>query len=617
MRDEGASEEPTLGERPTRVASETGADAQMPEHPRLLVIGREGRSDPSLLAPLADHYELVHAPTMAHALALLRQQTFAGVLVENSQLAAVRNAGLLLQSDEILDAIADGVAVVDVEGRILWCNPEFRRMTGSDQDPVDLRLMRALGHPELLESDGDPLEAAVRTGRSTSALLRVEANRYLQLTVTPVLDSSGKICQLITLTRDVTAEELQRQKLDAIHKAGEELADLTPAELLELSVEERVDLLKLNIVRHMKDLLGLDFIEIRLIDRATGRLVPLVSEGMTPLAANRELYARREGNGVTGFVAVTGKSYLCRDTSSDPLYLEGAPEARSSLTVPLMFHGTVIGTLNVENQLPNAFDERDRQFLEIYGRSVALALNTLELLQTEKSVATSASVEAISRALALPIDDILNDAMIVLDRYAGHDEDILARLRHLISRGQEIRNLVQQVGVSMVPEATQAKPPAPLAGVRLLVVDAEEAIRKAAHSVLGDQGAQVDTAREASEALARARLIPYSIALTDIRLPDMNGYEIYHKLREIRPEMPVILMTGFGYDPTHSIVKARQEGLQTVLYKPFRPDRLIEAVEQTLRRPRTEAETAARPAPERVETVDPRQPDQDTPASIA
>ena len=42
-------------------------------------------------------------------------------------------------------------------------------------------------------------------------------------------------------------------------------------------------------------------------------------------------------------------------------------------------------------------------------------------------------------------------------------------------------------------------------------------------------------------------------------------------------------MTGFGYDPTHSIVKARQEGLQTVLYKPFRADRLMEAVEQALR----------------------------------
>ena len=79
------------------------------------------------------------------------------------------------------------------------------------------------------------------------------------------------------------------------------------------------------------------------------------------------------------------------------------------------------------------------------------------------------------------------------------------------------------------------------------------------------------------------RQTPYSAALVDIRLPDLDGYQIYHRLHEIHPETPVILMTGFGYDPTHSIVKARQEGLQTVLYKPFRSDRLMEAVEQALR----------------------------------
>ncbi len=252
-----------------------------------------------------------------------------------------------------------------------------------------------------------------------------------------------------------------------------------------------------------------------------------------------------------------------------------------------MIHGAVIGTLNVENLQPNAFDDRDRQFLEIYARNVAAALNTLELLQAEKKVALTASVEAISRELALPVDDILNDATIVLDRYAGHDEDIVARLRHLLYRAREIRSLVRKVGSAIAPDTGPGghRPPPPLAGARLLVADAEESIRKAAHNVLGQQGATVETARDAHEAIALARQTPYSAALTDIRLPDLDGYEVFRKLREAQPGMPVILMTGFGYDPTHSIVKARQEGLQTVLYKPFRSDRLIEAVEQALRTP--------------------------------
>ena len=41
-------------------------------------------------------------------------------------------------------------------------------------------------------------------------------------------------------------------------------------------------------------------------------------------------------------------------------------------------------------------------------------------------------------------------------------------------------------------------------------------------------------------------------------------------------------MTGFGYDPTHSIVKARQQGLKSVLYKPFRVDQLLDEVEKAV-----------------------------------
>ena len=52
------------------------------------------------------------------------------------------------------------------------------------------------------------------------------------------------------------------------------------------------------------------------------------------------------------------------------------------------------------------------------------------------------------------------------------------------------------------------------------------------------------------------------------------------KLKEMMEAVPMALMTGFGYDPGHSIVKARQAGLQAVLYKPFRLDQLLETVEQ-------------------------------------
>ena len=74
----------------------------------------------------------------------------------------------------------------------------------------------------------------------------------------------------------------------------------------------------------------------------------------------------------------------------------------------------------------------------------------------------------------------------------------------------------------------------------------------------------------------------YDVIIADIRLPDMNGYELMMKLAELMDKVPMVLMTGFGYDPGHSIVKARQAGLQHVLYKPFRLDQLVEVVESTI-----------------------------------
>jgi hypothetical protein len=56
-------------------------------------------------------------------------------------------------------------------------------------------------------------------------------------------------------------------------------------------------------------------------------------------------------------------------------------------------------------------------------------------------------------------------------------------------------------------------------------------------------------------------------------------------------------MTGFGYDPGHSIVKARQLGLQAVLYKPFRAHQLLDELEKALTREHPVAVPPASAAP--------------------
>ena len=300
-----------------------------------------------------------------------------------------------------------------------------------------------------------------------------------------------------------------------------------------------------------------------------------------------------QNNGVTGFVAATGKSYLCEDTNEDPLYLEGARGARSSLTVPLILHDDVIGTFNVESPNPRAFSESDLQFLEIFTRDVAVALNTLELLVAEKASSTAASVEAIHSAVALPVDDILNDAVHIMERYIGHEPEVVERVQRILTNARDIKQVIQKVGQNMTPSqahpqsVSQAERPR-LRGRTILVADADDSVRSAAHALLERYGCIVETAHDGAEAIFMVRntsaTCGYDAILADIRLPDMAGCDFMVRLEEslAGTTVPLILMTGFGYDPSHSIVKARRAGYKSVLYKPFRLDQLLETVEQTI-----------------------------------
>ena len=74
----------------------------------------------------------------------------------------------------------------------------------------------------------------------------------------------------------------------------------------------------------------------------------------------------------------------------------------------------------------------------------------------------------------------------------------------------------------------------------------------------------------------------FDLVISDIKMPHRNGYEIFAAAHRRREEMPVILMTGFGYDPNHSIVRASRAGLSTVLFKPFKVEQLLEEVDKAL-----------------------------------
>jgi CheY-like chemotaxis protein len=558
------------------------------DKPRILYVGQPDEHHKKMLAELASHYDIVGVANPLQALAHMANERFACIQVYPDETSDALEIVRLVQKETILDGMPDGVVMLNADNSIVWANEQLRKWVNRD-DVEGINFYTAFDQPEILGPDFCPFNTASTTGEATISTLKAANDRYFQVHAAP-LKEAGEIPYLIVTVRDMTAEVLQQQKLQAIHRAGIELSDLSPEEVFEMAVEDRIELLKSNILHYTKDLLKFDVVEIRLLDQKTGELVTLLSEGIDGAGKGIRLFAKPIDNGVTGFVAATGNSYFCEDTTQDPLYVEGHKGAKSSLTVPLIQHDEVIGTFNVESPRPRGFTESDLQFLEIFSRNVAMAVNTLELLVAQQANTAQASVEAIHGKVAMPVDEILNDAVNVMERYIGHETEVVERLQRILRNARDIKQVIQRVGEEMTPaeavtETADKNGWPRLRGRRILVVDEDGAVRRAAHSLLEKIGAVVETAHEGKEAILMVRNsepeAAYDAIIADIRLADMSGFELLVKLNEVMYHVPFILMSGFGYDPGHSIVKARQAGLlpKAILYKPFRRDQLLSTVD--------------------------------------
>jgi DNA-binding NtrC family response regulator len=113
--------------------------------------------------------------------------------------------------------------------------------------------------------------------------------------------------------------------------------------------------------------------------------------------------------------------------------------------------------------------------------------------------------------------------------------------------------------------------------LRLLIIDDEPALLDLLRRYMGRQGYEVETCATPLEALAKFKAEPdsFSLAVVDLTLPEMSGEELVARLRELRPQLPAIITSGYPYQPQGANIAFVQ--------KPFLPQMLAEAVGQALK----------------------------------
>lgn len=126
----------------------------------------------------------------------------------------------------------------------------------------------------------------------------------------------------------------------------------------------------------------------------------------------------------------------------------------------------------------------------------------------------------------------------------------------------------------------------------ILLVDDHELVLRALHIYLEKRGYNVLEAQDGDEALLIAECFPAMIhvLVTDLIMARMNGRELARRLLPLRPEMQVIMMSGF---PDEIVVQQELTPQIPILPKPFPPKRLLAAIEDVLANPQRERTVAS------------------------
>jgi len=585
---------------------------------KLLILPGPHVNAAEIAASLGDRFEVIIADPV-NVISLLRSNQFQAILADTGDYLPLERELVNQQSNLLLNALGEGVCLADADGRVAWANQRFETY----DSPTRARIAAVCrqGAKFVGERDAPPLAGPDSDDARRNASRRYDVAsennlRFFEVLVSPVYAPGepgppAPPRHVAAVVWDVTATRRQQAKQAAIDAAGDELVRLDTEFIRKMHTGDRLRVIEEKIVKYAHDLLSFDHFAIRLVEEKSGKLELVMSRGLPTEAMEVSLLARREGNGISGFVAATGKSYLCNDTTLDPRYVIGIERARSSLTVPLRMHDKIIGIFNVESQKPAAFNEEDRQFAESFATHIALALHMLNLLVVERVVTGQTVSGNVEGELSEPLDDIRQVVERLVPMVAD-DPAAIKALKQLMDDVESIKRRVKEAasGPTAILGAeraiTDAKIDPLLAAKRVLVADDDPRIRQVVRDVLRVRGADVVMCENGTQAIEALRGLgqtrgdgpgserqiggevaipaqrPFDLLISDIKMPDLTGYDVFAEARRILPTLPVILMTGFGYDPAHSIVRASQEGLQCVLFKPFQAERLLEEVHKAL-----------------------------------
>jgi PAS domain S-box-containing protein len=333
------------------------------------------------------------------------------------QRAEIRYQSLVEQTPAVvfLDAADDAETT-------LYISPRVQELTGytPDEWAADLNIWTKSIHPEdqgrIAERDqrthesGESFQEEYRFIRRDGRVIWIKEDTNL------IRDKDGNPLYWQGLLLDITKE---KENEAALQRQLKELAVLHSASLAAstaINVDDLID----QVTEVIGNTLYPTNCGILLVDKATRMLQPHLSyRGTSGENLSKQLPMSQ---GITGRVAMTGKPARIGDVTKDASYFEVTAGIRAELCVPIISAGHVIGVINIENKISNAYSEKDEQLLITIANTLATAIDKLSsfeeeqqrsrelatLYQATRSLTNSLEPEIIAQNLITILEELLS-----------------------------------------------------------------------------------------------------------------------------------------------------------------------------------------------------------------
>jgi len=267
--------------------------------------------------------------------------------------------------------------------------------------------------------------------------------------------------------------------------------------------------------------------------------------------------------------------------------------ARNGDLIPVAISGTVL------------YDEKGDE-----DGTIGFAKDLREILQKDQLATLGEVAIGLSHEINNPLSVIVNQATLLendiaqlagesdssvenerldaIRREVGRITEVVGRLTEMVeAESYETTNYVGPARmVDLRSDDRKRHEPDPrLAGLRILVADDDAGISRTLKDLLEVDGCRVEVADNGAQALEILERERFDLLLSDVVMPQMDGHELYLRVRADYPDMPVLMMTAFHYDKDHIIKRSRMEGLEGVIFKkPVDPERLRHVIVESVGR---------------------------------